>query len=571
VVQAGRPAGEAGTTAVERDASDAASAALSDRPVHLRARRSAAEPARFGEPDHPPDLTFVSTHGRRGFLDQAVQYHRTWGLAPQRFDSMQALLATLAGGTGRIGRLRIVSHADFDNIFTPLFDGGAAGIAEEDLTAWAESDAAGLRRTLEVPVRSRPAFKNEVLRLAEANDPATFRTFALDPANPPASGPLAQLVDASIDLLFLRSARGVDAANRATSDAVLTAELAGLRTQVERQAPPPGGTAATSAQTQALQDAITGVNVRVGISELSGATSAVAQGFRTNLDAVRARFTSASWIDIRGCRVGTRPPYLAAVATFFGRGAARPHVSGPDLFQSYPQLGWHRVADSEMARRASERNVQAALDHWAGVTGIRERLTWWLRLLGRVLVDEAARLQARDPGTLAPPGLGGGLHLDLDPVLDSLGGGPDFPPLPELRAPTLSFPRRRGPSLGGGRSLRNPLVDVAQHDIARYTGPAGLLRYYLDAALPLPVQEGSNVELMSLLFKTGLEREAIDAWTGSEWNPGAPGLAAVQSGAWTRDAIRQVEAVVDMDARRRALAMFISPDPRYAAHIRSTT
>ena len=114
-------------------------------------------------------------------------------------------------------------------------------------------------------------------------------------------------------------------------------------------------------------------------------------------------------------------------------------------------------------------------------------------------------------------------------------------------------------------------MDVAQHDIARYTGPAGLLRYYLDAALPLPVQEGSNVELMSLLFKTGLEREAIDAWTGSEWNPGAPGLAAVQSGAWTRDAIRQVEAVVDMDARRRALAMFISPDPRYAAHIRSTT
>jgi hypothetical protein len=91
----------------------------------------------------------------------------------------------------------------------------------------------------------------------------------------------------------------------------------------------------------------------------------------------------------------------------------------------------------------------------------------------------------------------------------------------------------------------------------------------MDAGLPLPVQIGTNVELMRLLFKDGMERQAIDAWTTSEWGPGAPGLGAVQTGAWTRDDIRQVEAVVDLDERRHARGMWISPDPVYASHIQS--
>src|SRR3954454_19665168 len=109
----------------------------------------------------------------------------------------------------------------------------------------------------------------------------------------------------------------------------------------------------------------------------------------------------------------------------------------------------------------------------------------------------------------------------------------------------------------------------------------------MEAGLPLPTQEGANVEAMLLLFKVGREeganveamsllckvgreKDAIDAWTSSEWGPGAPGLAAVQSGAWDRDAIRQVEAVVNLDAQRRAHAMYMSPDPRYAEHIKKT-
>jgi hypothetical protein len=93
----------------------------------------------------------------------------------------------------------------------------------------------------------------------------------------------------------------------------------------------------------------------------------------------------------------------------------------------------------------------------------------------------------------------------------------------------------------------------------------------MDAGLPLPVQQGTNVQAIFLTFRVGRERDAIDAWTASEWGPAAPGLAAVQSGSWSRDAIREVEAVSDEDAHGNVTEMFISPDPLYAAHIRTTS
>ena len=577
VAQASEGGAVDGTPAVERDASDAATSALQGRPARVGARRDAGAVHLFGEPDNVPDLTFVSNSGTAGFLNQATAYHRTWGLAPQRFNSLQGLLAALAADTGTIGRLRIVSHANYDNIFTPLFDGGAAGITEQDLLAWGESDVAGLRRTLQAPLVTGP-LRAAVLTTAEAGNPAIFASFGIDPANAPATGPLGQLLDASVDLIVVQSATGMPAAQKARFAAALTAELDGLRAQVQR---PGGGTAATPAQVQELQDAITGV-IGIGVDipaqdagvmrSITAATGGVTHGFRANLDAVRARLTAASWVDIRGCRVGQRPAYLAAVATFFGGSSGQPHVSGPDLWQSFPRLGWHSIPETGLTRKAAEANVQTALDHWADVTGARSRLAWWLTFLHRVLRDEALRSLEQTQSLLRPPSLLGGLTVQADPLMLDFGTG--VPPLPELRGPTFGAGlgyQPAGPSLGTGIDLSNPLVPVAERDIARYSGPDGLFRYYMDVGLPLPVQEGADVRSLYLVFKVGRERDAIDAWTGSEWASAAPGLAAVQSGSWSRDAIRQVEAVENEDAQGVTTEMYVSPDPRYAAHIEKTS
>lgn len=577
VAQARRSAGAGGTPAVEHDANAAATTAISGRRARIRARRTAGEVHLFGEPDHVPDQTFVSTSGGQGFLDQAVQYHRTWGLAPSRFGSMQQLLATLAQATGAIPRLRIVSHANFDNIFTPLFDGGSAGITEDHLRAFGESDVAGLRQTLRAPLITDPALSGQILAAARAANPAALRPFGLDQPGSVPAGPVAQLVDASIDLFAVRTATGgIPAPQSATLDAALTAELAGLRTQVQQA--PPTGAGVTDAQAQDLQTAITsvtGFNFNLPaqpaafVSAVQTTTAGLAHGFRANLEAVRARLSSSSWIDLRGCRVGQHPTYLAAVAQFFGTTQARPNVSGPDLFQSYPTLGFQTVADARIRGQAANGDVQTALSHWAEVTGIRRRLVWWLTFLASVLREEAARTTASALPTPTPPSLSGGLTLQLDPFMFPFGEGGALLPLPPLQAPTLVRPRP--PSLGlGAGTLRNPLVDVARREIPRYAAPDGELRYYLDAGLPLPVQRAANVQNIFLLIKAGREREAIDAWLNSQWEPAAPGLTALHAGAWARDELRQVEAVSELDARRRTTAMFVSPDPRYAEHIKTT-
>jgi hypothetical protein len=211
--------------------------------------------------------------------------------------------------------------------------------------------------------------------------------------------------------------------------------------------------------------------------------------------------------------------------------------------------------------------VQAALAYWSVVTGLRNRLMWWLNFLSLLLREEAARAAAPPASPLLPPSLAGGLQLHLDPFL-SLLAPPSLQSLPPLQAPTFGRPRP-APGLGAG-TLTNPYVEVARREIPRYTAPDGELRYYLEAGLPLPVQAAANVQNITLFFRAGHEREAIDAWLNSEWATAAPGLTALQAGQWQRDELRQVEAVSDLDARRRTLAMFVSPDPRYAEHIKST-
>src|SRR3546814_3187799 len=83
------------------------------------------------------------------------------------------------------------------------------------------------------------------------------------------------------------------------------------------QRPAPGGAGVTAQQAQDLQDAIAastaftftlGTQPAAFAAGLANANTAVGRGFRAHLDGARARFDPASWIDIRGCRVGGRQP-----------------------------------------------------------------------------------------------------------------------------------------------------------------------------------------------------------------------------------------------------------------------
>jgi len=131
---------------------------------------------------------------------------------------------------------------------------------------------------------------------------------------------------------------------------------------------------------------------------------------------------------------------------------------------------------------------------------------------------------------------------------------------PAVTPPTLSVPQ-----------LQNPMVQLAQSRLNALNAPNAEFRYYLDAALVLPVQQAANVEDIRLYMKHSLRNRAMDNWLASQWTPAAPGLRALQRGAWNDQRARQVAALTKL--RGGGLVpnqeMAISPDPRYRAHIRS--
>ena len=375
VVQA-RQAGAGGDrTAVEKDADRAASAVLAGRSAHLERGHDGKRMHRFGQPDSVPELTFVAGTNPTGdsFLDHAMDYHKVWGLKPRTVESLEAIVDELGAKGGALGRIRIVSHALQAGLFLRMFAGSdAITIGEDLLQGFAASDVAGLSVMLG-PVAD-PATPGLVLDKLRSSKPEVLKPFGLDKPDPP-QGAVKSLIDRSTDLLSLQQQKEGDPGQAATLKEALQTILAGLRRQVEIE------TKVSSQRAQALQDAILGLGGEFTfegaqqpatlIADVKAANVAIAKGFRKKLDKAKARLSSGSWIDIRGCKVGDSPSYMRAVAAFFGTAAKQPHVSAPDWWQSFPILGWKSLDDSDVAGAAADPDVRLALDRWAPITGIR--------------------------------------------------------------------------------------------------------------------------------------------------------------------------------------------------------
>jgi hypothetical protein len=325
-----------------------------------------------------PQLTYVSGADRHGdkFLSSAIDYHKNWGLKPQSIDSMEDILDDLGKKTGGLSRIRIVTHALEDNLFMALFEGGAPGIEGATLKAIAEGEATLLNQ-LVGPATALTV--DDVLKVLRRDNPDVLVPFGL--ASDPPTGVVQELMLRSATLLMLTKAAG-DPTQIAVMKTAITAILPDVRRRAAR--PKPGGAGVTAAQALALQDAIVALNsitfpafapTAASIAPIQEANVAFARGFSKKMAKVRPRFSSSSWIDIRGCKVGATPGYLDAVSEFFGVAGKTPHVSGPDWFQSFPVLSYTGIDDSNIAKAAGEPGVAPALDHWAGVTGMTAKIS----------------------------------------------------------------------------------------------------------------------------------------------------------------------------------------------------
>lgn len=593
VAQARNPSPPSSDGAVERDADSAATDLMLGRRPRLAASRDGRRTHLFGEPQHVPDITYIAGQDPRndGFLQDATAYHNAWRLRPRIVNSMEDIVDHLAGGRGNVGRIRIITHASQTNLFTAFFRGGSPGILENELRGFSESDAAGLGALYGTGLLNDQTY-TDLLDQVRTDNPAVLRPFGLDAAGAAPTGAVQRLIRRSADLLMhtvgtvdpglTPQERATVGQQRGTIQTSLRTMLAGARQEVQQQ--PPAGAGVTAQQAQDLQDAITGIqnfNFTLGlqpadfVSGLSGANAAIGRGFRGHLNTVRGRFDSSSWVDIRGCRVGGSQTYLQAVAGFFGTGNDKPNVSGPDWWQSFPTLGYQTVLDRDIGTTAADADVQTALDHWFPLTGVESYMRAQIIYYMDLLIEEQRQQ--------APPHLRFGGPRLLGGLVPAIGLGLPLPLLPrvgdlQLQPPSLLQQQQPGGVGLGVPRMRNPLYSLAEGEVARLQAELTRienftteekLRYYFDMALVLPVQAAGNPQDIRLYMKHTLRNQAVDNWLGSIWSSRAPGLAALQRGAWNAGDARRVEAVVDQDPQRNVTEMYISPDTRYAEHIKS--
>jgi Domain of unknown function (DUF4157) len=541
------------TADVERDASHAATAAMEGRRAHLRARHDGARLHLFGEPENVPEITYISTQGQQGFLQQALDFHQAWGLTIEQVSSVEQMVAHLAQATTHLNRIRFVTHAAQVGVFTSLFAGEPLESLRQDrVSAYAESDAAGLALDTQMSLNiNLTPFVDEI----RSSSPALLRPFGLEAAGDP-TGQLEEYFRRVFQLEALTRTRTPQNASRFDPMiAALPTVISNVVPLVVQQfAPPPTPPPATgqpatpapppvpvvtSADVVALQPAIqaaittlnfafSGINVPASqAAHVREATRAIAAGFRGNLNAARSRFDADSWVDIRGCNAGNDINYLRAVSRFFGNAPALPHVSAPNWFQVFPFLRLHSFgSDASVNSAASNPSVTEALDRWSPMTGARQQMEL-LRTFYSLEVIRRQNLATQISGQGVPSGpFGTSPRLTISPMisLDPLAPGlpttaadrtavsllriPFFPPLnpPQLFQPAPRF------TLPGNISLPDPGIAIAQGALNRLNAPNAELHYYLDSALVLPVFTGGDQQQFDMFVKTQLRDQAIDGW-----------------------------------------------------------
>lgn len=583
------------TPHVERDASQAASAVMRGERARLDAQHDGTQLHRFGEPENVPEMTYISTQGSQGFLQQAVEFHQGWGLPIQQVSSVEQMVDHLAQDPAPVGRIRFVTHAAEIGVFTSLFTGEPLESLQQDrVTAYAESDVAGL--ALDSQVRLNVPLEPMVDEIRSAS-PALLTPFGLETSGVP-SGQLAAFFQRVFSLIALNQTR--TAGNAAQFDPLIQA-LPSVLAHVASLAAAefPGPPAVSAQQVLALQPAIeaavtslaftfSGVSVPASqASHVREGLRATASGFRGRLNSARARFTRDSWVDIRGCNAGDDIAYLEAVSRFFGTAPNLPHVSAPDWFQIFPFLAFRTVSTvAQINGLAGNAHVNEAVEHWSPLTGVRQQMellrSFYRLEIARREALAAERESATSRGPLSTPPL----RLDLTglprfaPLETGLPTTPDDraavallsmmtrPPVAGLPEPELVPSFRPSLSLGTFR-LREPGIGIAQSALDRLNAPNGELRYYLDAALVLPVRQGRSQQRFEMLIKNEWMNEAIDGWLGSQWSSAAPGLAALQDGPATDAGTRRVQALVETrNEVPDGAPMIFPPDPAFWAHIK---
>jgi hypothetical protein len=396
-----------------------------------------------GRPEKVPTQTFIaadSPHDNK-FLPQARVYHDSFGLNHDTATSFEKMVETLAGHSGAIARLRIVSHFYLDPtkagsaIIIPFFEGHTNfdGTRFFHTDHWffdyGKGDDEGLLAYFvhQVLVDRKPDYVSGSVQ--EFNSPSSSKTSplyevlfkvlkgkgsaALTPfgfGNSLPGGAPRRMFQQCGNIFALEHGFTIRALGahptkpvQAMKPAVMTAAVA----QAEKELAALAGKAPmTKPNIDAVLAAVRALGMndlpvpagRSGFSQtldftISGAFLEDHSTLRSNLSAVRDRLKNGV-IDVRGCRIGDDPTYMKAVRAFFSKSTGQPTVTAPNWFQLFTM-----VTNIELANETeidalfdtgvdftaptpdlSKNDVRRGFSDWAGAIGINAQLSFWSTL-----------------------------------------------------------------------------------------------------------------------------------------------------------------------------------------------
>jgi hypothetical protein len=307
--------------------------------------------------------TYVSTVGGNPYLEKAIQFYQLWeNESATRISSYQDIVGDLAPKTDPLSNFRIVAHANGLNLFLPLLTGGkgyadlpslglqtrAALAIQFGAIAHLTSDATGtVVGWLKASASGQGLLSKLGLGATVAGIWKEFIWWVVDEhfaghakEDPPVSkGPKATSATERAQLVAaVQSAQtAVRAATLSILPSAATAlDVDALRMEIlaefKKQAWTWGNE--PSGALKERLDRLNNPDVVAFRKEVEAGT------FEKNLIAVKARVSDKTYIEIRGCNIGSNDAYLHGIREFFGTKPDRlPSISAPKLYQYFGSPG----------------------------------------------------------------------------------------------------------------------------------------------------------------------------------------------------------------------------------------
>lgn len=339
--------------------------------------------------DHVPELTFISSAAldpttnasNDRFLQSAVWFHTFHGLKPTRFGSFEELIINIAKLTTKthIGRFRLVTHAFSSGILAPFckvdpkgflttaerdeFKSENSFLEKDEVKAFLKSDADWFIQAFK---ERHLLFSNNskdvaiaILTHIKTNgaNASALAPFGFNDTFSNLSKPLEHVILGSLSEQLINgnqvkreatpNAKPLTAAHKPLFMSAFNTIQAFNKTDAVAKSNGAFNLQAVNALETAVKSFTladylinlpSGVEVSLeAFAKITSIQIAINAGIRATLDTVRQKLDTTSFIDIRGCTLGSDTDFMNTLQKLFGQANALPHMSAPKIFQAFPQ------------------------------------------------------------------------------------------------------------------------------------------------------------------------------------------------------------------------------------------